>query len=62
MALGALFLNLVLEARESGSLLGQIAFGFLLLVFGIGLCVSLVNTLRALSGPAAGEGGDGATH
>ena len=60
VALGALFLSLVLDARESGSLVGQIAFGFLLLVFGLGFVVSLVNTLRAMSG-SAGGGSESAT-
>lgn len=60
VALGALFLKLVLDARADGSTLGQVAFGFLLVVFVLGFCVSLVNTLRALGG--AGGQSDGATH
>ena len=60
VALGALFLSLVLQARESGSLVGQIAFGFLLLLFVLGLGVSLVNTVRAMSGSARG-GSESAT-
>lgn len=60
VALGALFLKLVLDARADGSTLGQVAFGFLLFVFVLGFCVSLVNTFRAMGG-AAGES-DGATH
>jgi hypothetical protein len=60
VALGALFLKLVLDARADESLLREIAFGFLLFVFALGFCVSLVNTLRALTG--GGDGSDGATH
>jgi hypothetical protein len=60
IALGALFLKLVLDARADGSTLGQVAFGFLLVVFVLGFCVSLVNTLRELGG--GGGESDGATH
>ncbi|MBW2269896.1 MAG: hypothetical protein JRH16_15090 [Deltaproteobacteria bacterium] len=62
VALGALFYKLVLDAWADGSLVGQIGFGFLLLVFALGFCVSLVNTLRALGGGAGGVGSDGAAH
>ena len=60
VALGALFLSLVLDARADESLVREIAFGFLLLVFALGFCVSLVNTLRAIGG--GGDSSDGATH
>ncbi len=58
VALGALFLTLVLDARADGSTLRQIAFGFLLLVFGLGFCVSLVNTLRAIGGGRGDRSGE----
>jgi hypothetical protein len=61
VALAMLFSNLLSKAWESGSNLGIIAFGFLLLMFTSGLCVSLFKTLRAARGE--GESGDaGATH
>ena len=49
-ALFALFLNLSNAARESDNTLALVAFGFLTLVFGIGLIVSLVSTLRSRRG------------
>ena len=47
VALLALFLNLVSTAREAGNVLALVAFGFLAVLFGIGLVVSLVNTVRS---------------
>jgi len=61
VALVALFVHLVLRSNETGSLLGQIAFGFLAVVFVLGFCVSLVNTFRAMGGGASAGGGS-ATH
>lgn len=60
VALGALFLSLVLDSRANDNTLGLVAFGFLLCVFVLGFCVSLVNTFRALGG--GGTDSDGATH
>lgn len=61
VALSMLFANLLSRAWESGSNLGIIAFGFLVLMFATGLCVSLYKTLGAARG--AGESSDaGATH
>ncbi len=51
VALLALFLNLISTAREAGNTLALLAFGFLAVLFGIGLVVSLVNTLRSRRGP-----------
>ncbi len=56
----ALFLNLVATARETGNVLALVAFGFLAAVFGIGLVVSLVNTVRA--GQGVGKGQSSATN
>ena len=47
VALLMLFLNLSQAAREADNTLALLAFGFLVLVFGIGLVVSLVNTVRS---------------
>jgi hypothetical protein len=49
-ALLALFFTLSNAARESDNTLALVAFGFLALVFGIGLIVSLVSTLRSRRG------------
>ncbi len=51
LALLALFVNLTNAAREADNTLALLAFGFLVVVFGIGLVVSLVNTVRSLHGP-----------
>lgn len=59
-SLGSFFLWLVLEARAEDHLLREIAFGFFVLIFVLGFCVSLVNTLRAMSGPPR-SGSDSAT-
>ncbi len=50
VALLALFLNLISTAREAGNTLALLAFGFLAVLFGIGLVVSLVNTVRSRQG------------
>jgi uncharacterized membrane protein len=52
LALSMLFWNLILRALESGNHFALVAFGFLGLMFGMGLCVALFNTLRALRGGA----------
>ncbi len=60
VALSCLFLHLVRSAWESGSLLPLVAFGFLLFVFLVGLCLSLVRLLREFR---SGGGADAhATH
>ena len=60
VALLMLFLNLCQAARESDNTLALLAFGFLVLVFGIGLVVSLVNTVR--SGRVQGKSQSSATN
>jgi hypothetical protein len=61
LALSMLFWNLILKAWTSGNHFALVAFGFLGLMFGMGLCVALYNTLRVLRGHA--ESGDAsATH
>jgi hypothetical protein len=61
LALSMLFWNLILRSWASGNHLALVAFGFLGLLFGAGLCVALYNTLRVLRGEA--ESGDvSATH
>jgi hypothetical protein len=55
VALGMLFLNLILRAREADNTFALVAFGFLGVVFASGFCVSLVMTLRSLRGPAKGQ-------
>jgi len=52
VALSMLFLHLTLQARESGSTVGLVAFGFLGILFASGLVVALVHTLRSLRGPS----------
>ena len=61
LALSMLFWNLILRAWESGNHFALVAFGFLGLMFGMGLCVALFNTLRALRG-GAGSAEASATH
>ena len=60
VALSMVFLNLVLRMRAAESTLGQVAFGFLLLLFACGIVVSLVQALRSLRG--SGSGPASATH
>ena len=55
LALSMLFWNLILRAWESGNHFALVAFGFLGLMFGVGLCVSLYHTLRALRGGPEGS-------
>ncbi len=55
VALLALFLNLISTAREAGNTLALLAFGFLAVLFGIGLVVSLVNTVRSRKGLGKGQ-------
>ncbi len=54
-ALLALFVNLTNAAREADNTLALVAFGFLVVVFGIGLVVSLVNTVRSRQGLGKGQ-------
>jgi len=54
LALSMLFWNLILGAWGSGSHFALVAFGFLGLMFGMGLCVALYNTLRVLRGGVGG--------
>jgi hypothetical protein len=61
VALSMLFTSLVLRAWESGNHFALAAFGFLLLVFASGLCVSCYNMLRSLRG-GSDKGEVGATH
>ena len=49
VALSCLFLSLVLRAHAADNTFALIAFAFLLAIFTCGLCVSLINTLRAFS-------------
>jgi hypothetical protein len=61
LALCMLFSNLILRAWNGGNHFALVAFGFLGLMFGMGLCVSLYNTLRVLRG--GGQSADAsATH
>jgi hypothetical protein len=53
LALSMLFWNLILRAWNGGNHFALAAFGFLALMFGAGLCVSLYNTLRVLRGGGA---------
>ncbi len=50
LALLALFVNLTNAAREADITLALLAFGFLAVLFGIGLVVSLVKTVRSRRG------------
>ena len=61
LALSMLFWSLILRSWESGSHFALVAFGFLGLMFGTGLCVSLYHTLRVLRGGAGGAEAN-ATH
>lgn len=55
VALLMLFVNLATRAHEAGSVFGLVAFGLLVTLFGVGLCVCLVHTLRTWSGNEASE-------
>lgn len=59
VALGSLFLTLVLDAQADESTIRLVAFGSLLFIFALGFVVSLVNTVREIGG---GGDSDGATH
>ena len=54
-ALLMLFTNLATAAHEQGSLVGLIAFGFLICLFGGGLLVCITQTLLALRGDGPTE-------
>lgn len=51
VALLSLFVNLLGRALENDSTLGLVAFGFLVVFFGIGLILCLVQTALSLRGP-----------
>ena len=53
VALASLFTSLCLRAHAADSILGLVAFGFLLFVFSCGTLVSLWHTLQSLRGPKA---------
>ncbi len=50
VALLSLFLNLVMRARESDSMLGMIAFGFLVAFFSVGLALCVWRTIGQARG------------
>jgi hypothetical protein len=56
VALLSLFGSLLTRAHEAGNTFGSVAFGFLLLLFGIGLVLALAKLLRSLAGEAASQG------
>ncbi len=60
-ALISLFVSLSLRAYADDFLLGIVAFGFLLAVFGIGAVISVVRLFQALAG-GPGGGDSGATN
>ena len=60
LALSMLFWNLISKAWASGNHFALVAFGFLGVIFGTGLCVSLFNTLRVVRGRA--ESADAGRH
>jgi fucose 4-O-acetylase-like acetyltransferase len=59
VALLSLFVNLLMRARESDSMIGMVAFGFLVAFFTAGLVTSLWKTVAQARG--AGRSGTGAT-
>ena len=61
LALASLFTNLAMNAREAGSTVAVMAFGFLLALFVSGLVVSLVRMALAIRSPGSGSTLD-ATH
>jgi hypothetical protein len=61
LALIMLFSNLIRRSWESGNHFALVAFGFLALMFTMGLCVALFNTVRTARGQV-GSGEAGATH
>lgn len=61
VALGCLFLSMLLRARGNDSLPGTLAFGFLLAFFSLGFVLATHRLLRALSGKASGKV-ESATH
>jgi uncharacterized membrane protein len=61
VALSMLFWNLILRAWENGNHFALAAFGFLGLMFGMGLCVALYNTFQVLRG-SGGSSEASATH
>lgn len=60
VTLASLFTHLFLEAREAGSLVGQIGFGLLLFIFASGFLVTLFQMTSALRGTDRGP--TSATH
>ena len=54
-ALLMLFVSLATRAHAAGSIAGLVAFGLLIAVFGSGLVLCLVQTLRSVRGPTRAE-------
>ena len=50
VALLSLFVNLSLRAQEAGNTFALVAFGFLVLLFAVGLGMALVQLVKALGG------------
>ena len=50
VALLMLFTNLLMRAHAAGNTFALVAFGFLMAMFGTGLVLALVHTLRAARG------------
>lgn len=54
VALLSLFVHLLMRARESGSVVGMAAFGFLVAFFVMGLLLSVWKTLGVTRGDGSG--------
>ena len=55
LGLATLFVSLTMKAQASGNTFALVAFGFLCVMFGGGLVVSLWHTLVALGGENKGQ-------
>jgi len=55
VGLVTLFISLTMKAQASGNTFALVAFGFLCVMFGGGLVVSLWHTLAALGGESKGQ-------
>ncbi len=55
VALISLFGSLLTRAHEAGSTFGTLAFGFLLLLFGVGLILAVVRLFRSLGSERPAE-------
>lgn len=55
VGLETLFVSLLLDARAAGNTIVVVAFGFLCVLFGGGLVVSLWHTLTSIGGPPSTE-------